>query len=204
METTPPAETPPTESAAPPQQAPAAKTGPFTPNRIMFAIGGLIIVMMVFSASLNVADRFKVAKKCQAGDIAVCTALIEAKSTTDKQRGGYYALRGFHYGQKGEHGKAIDDFSSAIATNTASPEVYAYRATSYVKLARYEEAIADFNTAIRLTPKPVPDFYCALIDAEYRKGDAAAGEADLQKLKTMAPQAACIAQLSPPAPAGSP
>lgn len=61
-----------------------------------------------------------------------------------------YINRGKAYGERGEHGKAIADFSSAISIKPASADAYNNRGNEYGELSQYDRAIADLTNAIEL------------------------------------------------------
>ena len=60
------------------------------------------------------------------------------------------------YGQKGDHDKAIADFTEAIRHNPDfAANCICNRGIAYEKKGDHDKAIADFNEAIRLNPKCV-------------------------------------------------
>jgi protein O-mannosyl-transferase len=63
-----------------------------------------------------------------------------------------YINRGKAYGQRGEHGKAIADFSSAIRVNPVSADAYNNRGNEYGDLKDYGAGIADLDKALQLRP----------------------------------------------------
>ncbi len=70
-----------------------------------------------------------------------------------------YQLRGFHYLEKGRNLEAADDLLKAIkiARDIGFPGIYnahAMRGAALNRLGRYEEAVQEFNAAIRLNPQP--------------------------------------------------
>ena len=64
-----------------------------------------------------------------------------------------YNNRGIAYGKgKGQHDKAILDFSKAIEIDPMYAEAYANRGVAYGILGQYDKAISDFNKAIEINP----------------------------------------------------
>ena len=57
------------------------------------------------------------------------------------------------YGKKGDHDKAIADFTEAIRLNPNDAEAYYSRGCEYFEKGDHDRAIADFTEAIRLNPK---------------------------------------------------
>ena len=57
------------------------------------------------------------------------------------------------YGKKGDHDKAIADFTEAIRLNPKDAEAYYSRGGAYGEKGDYDKAIADFTEAIRLNPQ---------------------------------------------------
>jgi tetratricopeptide (TPR) repeat protein len=71
----------------------------------------------------------------------------------DGKDGDAYIVRGRVYSLKGEHDKAIEDFSKATICNTTrEEEVYLYLGIEYYILKEYESANVTLNMAIRLNP----------------------------------------------------
>ncbi len=60
--------------------------------------------------------------------------------------------RGKAYSQRGEHGKAVDDFSHAIQVMPNSADAYNNRGNEYGDLKQYEKGIEDLNQSIKLRP----------------------------------------------------
>ena len=55
--------------------------------------------------------------------------------------------------RKGEHGKAIADYSEAIRLNPSDAIAYNSRGSAYRETRELDNSIADYNEAIRLDPK---------------------------------------------------
>jgi tetratricopeptide (TPR) repeat protein len=80
---------------------------------------------------------------------------------------------GIYFQLRGEHERAIAEFTVTIDGLPHFGEAYAARGDSYTVLGEYEQAITDYNQAIRI----YPDYVSAL----YMRGRALAaiGETDL-------------------------
>jgi tetratricopeptide (TPR) repeat protein len=93
--------------------------------------------------------------KCMSVDpdtrIAGCTALIQARQETRENLSIIYNNRGNAYNRKGDHDRAIQDFSEAIRVNP-NYGYYRNRGIDYYEKGDYDRAIQDFNEAIRLSP----------------------------------------------------
>jgi tetratricopeptide (TPR) repeat protein len=93
--------------------------------------------------------------KCMSADpdtrIAGCTALIQTHQDTAQNLSIMYNNRGNAYNRKGDHDRAIQDFSEAIRL---SPQFgyYNNRGVDYYEKSDYDHAIQDFNEANRLNP----------------------------------------------------
>jgi tetratricopeptide (TPR) repeat protein len=60
------------------------------------------------------------------------------------------------------------------------------RGLTYLKLGKWESAIADFNSALRLDPK-LPNARYGRGFAKLKRGDPAGGNADIAAAKTVEP-----------------
>lgn len=63
-----------------------------------------------------------------------------------------YHNRGFHYLEKKEYLKALQDFDMTIRLNPKYLQAYSNRATAYRALGRIDLAVQDYNKAIELQP----------------------------------------------------
>jgi tetratricopeptide (TPR) repeat protein len=109
---------------------------------------------------------------------------LRPKEVNDRGELPHYR-RGRAFAEKGEHGKAIADFTEAISLypivkgpyfEPRLAEAHSARAESYAKTGEYDKAIADYTEVIRLTPKGSKDVGEALLlagaaaTAHYKRG----------------------------------
>jgi tetratricopeptide (TPR) repeat protein len=100
--------------------------------------------------------------KCMSADpdtrIAGCTALIQTHQDTAQNLSIMYNNRGNAYNRKGDHDRAIQDFSEAIRL---SPQFgyYNNRGVDYYEKDDYDRAIQDFDEAIRLNSNDARAYY---------------------------------------------
>jgi len=87
------------------------------------------------------------------------TSAIAAPDLPPKERGAAFTVRGIAYGKKGDHARAIREFSTAIDLNPLDPEAFYNRGVAYTALRDFDQAMRDFGTVIRLDPKNSPAFY---------------------------------------------
>jgi len=64
--------------------------------------------------------------------------------------------RGIYYRIKGEYDKAITDYTSAIEKRNDFAHAYRNRGLAYWKMKQFENALDDFNEALRLFPEVDP------------------------------------------------
>jgi tetratricopeptide (TPR) repeat protein len=67
--------------------------------------------------------------------------------------GGWYCSRGASFAAKGEHDKAIGDFTEAIRLSPDDSVAYRGRGYSYATKGEHDKAVADYTETIRLNPK---------------------------------------------------
>jgi tetratricopeptide (TPR) repeat protein len=100
---------------------------------------------------------------------------------------------------------ALADCDAAMRKDKTS-SVMENRALVLLRMGRADDAIAQFGEAIRAQPRSVPALYGRAL-AEFKKGDKAAGEADLAAAKAISPNAGVAYKrmgLTPDAPSGPP
>jgi lipoprotein NlpI len=86
--------------------------------------------------------------------IAGCTRIIQTPGATARDTAIPHYNRGVAYQNKGDHDRAIADFTETIGLGLKLPTVYRSRGYAYFQRDDYDRAIADFNEAIRLAPDP--------------------------------------------------
>jgi tetratricopeptide (TPR) repeat protein len=60
--------------------------------------------------------------------------------------------RGYVYFQKGDHAKAVEDFSRVIELNGRAAVAFNNRGYNYQQMGKFNEALDDFRKAVELTP----------------------------------------------------
>lgn len=80
--------------------------------------------------------------------IAACTKEIAKRKKQGKHAGSLYMSRGKIYARQNDCGRAIADFSKAIAQNSGVPYSYLDRGLCYRKLKQADKALVDFDSAI--------------------------------------------------------
>ena len=85
--------------------------------------------------------------------IAGCTRILQEGTQPAQNRIGAYALRGGAYADKGDHDRAIADYTEAIRLAPAESALYGNRGRAYLDKRDYFLALADFSEVIRLDPR---------------------------------------------------
>ena len=80
-----------------------------------------------------------------------CSLIIEGQAKGSKAVA--YFNRGWSYNGKGEHKRAVEDYTHAIELNPSNAEAYNNRGWAYNNNHEYDKAILDLNRAIELNPK---------------------------------------------------
>ena len=83
--------------------------------------------------------------------------------------------------------KALPDCNKALELLPKSPNVLDSRGFVYLRLGRYEEAIADYNAAIALSNEPLPASLYGRGLAEQKSGQKLSGEADISAAESVRP-----------------
>jgi tetratricopeptide (TPR) repeat protein len=112
--------------------------------------------------------------------IAACTAIIQAPvldlmahlhvGKASENLSTIYNNRGTAYNSKGDHDRAIQDFSEAIRLSPNHGYTYRNRGIDYYEKGDYDRAIQDFNEAIHLDPNDTSAYF-SRGDAYNNKGD---------------------------------
>ena len=82
--------------------------------------------------------------------------------------------------------EALADCNKASSLSPTIPQILAYRGFVYLKLGQFDKALADYDAAFALTK--IPDHADWLYGrglSKLRKGDAAGGNADIAKARTI-------------------
>jgi tetratricopeptide (TPR) repeat protein len=79
--------------------------------------------------------------------VLVCSCQPDKSSLKEMKEKG---IREFY---KGDYQAAIQIFSECIEKDTSNPEIFFFRGSAYFNSKEVAKALADFNTAIRQSPK---------------------------------------------------
>ena len=88
-----------------------------------------------------------------------------------------YLSRGRAYQAKGDHGRAIADFSKIVTQQPKWSKGYCHRADAYLAKDENDHAIADFTACLKMNPRH-PEAYNGRAKAYRRKGDYGSAIAD--------------------------
>ena len=98
-----------------------------------------------------------------------------------------YYRRGLEYRNKGDHDRAIEDFSKVIGFTPKYPKVYVDRGTLHYDKGDLDQALADFSTALQLEPKNAATYY-SRGNIHSDKGDIDRALADYTQSIAIAPR----------------
>jgi tetratricopeptide (TPR) repeat protein len=101
----------------------------------------------------------------------------------------HYNNRGIIYRIKGDYDRAISDYDEAIRLKSDFPAAFYNRALAYSDKAEYDRALADFDVVMRFDQKNALALYARGLTL-VKKGDAAAGKADIAAAKAIDPNIA--------------
>ena len=87
--------------------------------------------------------------------IAACSALLRTTGESAHNIAVSYLHRGAAWEEKGDHDRAIGDFSQAIVVNPGSASAFHGRGIAYGRKGDTDRAIADLGRAIQLNPNLV-------------------------------------------------
>lgn len=101
--------------------------------------------------------------------LVLCPLSATAVSADDQADGHYQ--RGFAFFQNKEYGRAIDEYSKAIAENKADSRYYYVRGVAYLVQGKHKEALGDLSEAVQMNPR-FADAYSAaasifLVEGQY-------------------------------------
>ncbi|MGH6977268.1 MAG: tetratricopeptide repeat protein, partial [Stellaceae bacterium] len=86
--------------------------------------------------------------------IGACTAIIQARGESDKNRNAAFYNRGTAFSAKGQYDRAIADFSQALKLDPDDGISYIGRGNAYLQSRDFDHAGPDFDAAIRLHAQP--------------------------------------------------
>lgn len=115
-----------------------------------------------------------------------CVSMSGCKEKTPAQKGIAVDAQGRDLVLKGDYGKAVTLYSQAIKDDGTNGAVYFHRGTARMLDASsggasvLNDAISDFDMAIRLDPSVRRSAYRARGDARHLKGDDAGAKEDWQ------------------------
>ena len=81
-----------------------------------------------------------------------CSAVIKAGSEKGEKLAEAFNNRGIAYRLKGDHERAIADYSQAIKLNAKFAAAHNNRGVAYDHRGEYDRAIADYDQALKLAP----------------------------------------------------
>jgi lipoprotein NlpI len=99
------------------------------------------------------ADHEACVKASGDAAIAGCTRIIDDRGETARSRAVAHFNRGYEWRAKGEHDRAIADYSEAIRLDPAYVFAFNNRAGAYLDKGDDDRAIADYGEAIRIEPR---------------------------------------------------
>lgn len=112
----------------------------------------LLVRPMGEALAASQVDKDNCARGTEEAKIEACTRIIGDSTESANNRAVSYNHRGIAYGRKGEHDKAISDFSQAIRLKPELASAHMNRGIALSNKREYDRAISDFDEAIRLDP----------------------------------------------------
>ena len=110
--------------------------------------------------------------------ISGCTTVIQSGKISNSDLALAHTNRGFAYGTKGQHDRAIQDYDQAIKLDPSNAIAYYNRGIAYSDKGQFDRAIQDYDQAIKLDPSDADIFYARSL-ARAKKGDKKGADADL-------------------------
>jgi tetratricopeptide (TPR) repeat protein len=125
------------------------------------------------------------------GDVAIaaCSRAIASGHWKGADQADNFYNRGLDYYAKGDHARALADFSAAIGIDPTMFDAYDDRGNVYYAKHDYDRAIADYSVAIKLSPKD-PRAYHNRGTAYVDQGDRERAFADFSSAIRLDPQQA--------------
>lgn len=139
-----------------------------------FPLVGVVAVVILFGA--GVALGFQSAAE-QNGDYASAAQLDGVMLRLAPKNAVYWNNRCWHRGLAGQLSDALDDCDESLAL-AKSPNAYDSRGMVLLKMKRFEESRASYDSALALDPKAVYSLYGRALARE-ALGDRAGRDADL-------------------------
>ena len=116
-------------------------------SAVRYGLPVLMAVVLVFLSAQTVRQQ-----RVWKDSFSLWTHQIELDTNGRFSRFVAHTQRGVMYLKDREYGKAIADYSAAIALNPRFGKAYLQRGRAYMAVARYEEALMDFKAAAALMP----------------------------------------------------
>jgi len=85
--------------------------------------------------------------------------MIGCRGDTEREDAKVYYNRGIAWDKKGEHDKAIEDYTEAIRINPKDADTYINRGVAWGEKGELDKAIEDFTEAIRIDPQHAYAYY---------------------------------------------
>jgi tetratricopeptide (TPR) repeat protein len=118
--------------------------------------------------------------------MASCTAALNQKMLV-KDRIATLANRGAIEAASGEVDAAIADYNSALTLNPKMADIYIDRGTALMRATRYQDAKADFDTALSLGPTSTYIAYFDRAMAQEKAGNITAAYQDYKQAALLEP-----------------
>jgi tetratricopeptide (TPR) repeat protein len=97
-----------------------------------------------------------------------------------------YFFRGIIFGRhRGEHAKAVKDYSKAVQLQPNFTKAYLNRASAYSSLKEYDKAVADYNKVVKIRPSTEKMILAKRAKAYFQKGEYTKAWADVEKAKEL-------------------
>jgi len=91
------------------------------------------------------------------GNRAEAIAMVTQVLLADPKHRNALALRGRYFSETRQDTKALADFDAVIALDSRAPVLYQHRGWCRFRLGKFDDAIADFDKAIKLVPSMEPE-----------------------------------------------